>query len=239
MPKAAFGVSISCRRRTRSIECDRGSGHTQSKERRFAIVLAGLTLLTGCGLRLAHYTGYHGDGTFAPTLAPQAVCRDGYVVDLGAVDLTQPGALRRELIGLPSIEASLGLAMRRVASAAEPAELFAGHRPAARIRLTLVDERGRTVIGRQESLRDWIVRRTLDDADHAFLYQRGTEAEIAVAPGQVRVERFPIGPDESWGTSFTPRRQARYTLHFVVEEPDPLLRDLDVHLELRAYVACP
>ena len=199
-----------------------------------------LGLLTGCGVRLMHYTGYHGDGTFTPQAAPRAFCADGYTLDLGAVDLNAPGGATRSLVGLPSAEALIGLAVQRTNSA-ESDEVFGFRRPAPLIEITLRDASDRIVLSRRERLTQWIGSRATNDRDHAFLFQRGTEAEILVAPGVVRVERFPVGIDDSWGTYFTPRRGARYTLHFAVEEPDPdgaRLQNIDVRLQLRALVGC-
>ncbi len=209
------------------------------KTRPVAFALA-IAALAGCKMRLAQYTGYRGDGTFTPQPAPSALCRDGYTVDLGAVDLTTAGSVTRVLAGLPPIEARIGLALRRKAQpTATDGEVVAAERPAAGIELAVHDAQGRLVLARRESLTQWIALHALDDADHVFLYQRGSEAEIAVAPGFVRVERFPIGMDDSWGTAFTPRRGAHYTVHFAVEQPDTEWRDIEARLQVRAAVDCP
>ena len=195
--------------------------------------------VAACAPRLAHYDGYHGDGTFTPHPAPNWTCRDGYTVDLGPIDLAGTGEKTQELAGLPSIEAIVGVAVERKPDAADDrGEVLATHRPAALIEITLRDARGHIVLSRRERLTQWIGSRVFDDPGHAFLFQRGTETEIPVAPGVVRVERFPIGADDSWGTYFTPRRDARYTLHFAVEEPDDP-GDVDVRLQVRAVAGCP
>ena len=81
--------------------------------RRFAASVAtSALLLGGCGMRLTQYRDYHGDGTFTPQAAAW-ICRDGYSVDLGDVDLTVAGELTRRLDGLPSMEAAVGLALAR------------------------------------------------------------------------------------------------------------------------------
>jgi len=205
-----------------------------------AVVVAAMSvLLAGCGMRLTHYAGYRGSGTFTAQTAPAWICQDGYTVDLGSVDLGATGESNYELAGLPPIESTIGLAVARNAPDGEDGEVIAAHRPQAFVELTLRDANGHIVLSRRERLTQWIASRRIDDPDHAYLFQRGTEAEIAVAPGVVRVERFPIGPDDSWGTYFTPRRDARYALHFAVEEPDDGVRDLDVRLQVRAVVGCP
>jgi hypothetical protein len=206
-------------------------------------LLVVLAALGGCTMSLMHYDGYHGDGTFTPIMAPSALCRDGYTVDLGAVELGAPGEITHALAGLPPVEAAIGLAIERRPNASKAGdEVFgAQRRPSTLIELTLRDAAGHTVLSRREQLTQWIGSRALSDPTRAFLYQRGTETEIPVAPGTVRVERFPIGADDSWGTYFTPRRDARYTLHFAVVEPDEQLgelRDTDVRLQVRAVVGC-
>jgi hypothetical protein len=198
--------------------------------------------IAGCGMRLMHYDGYRGDGTFTPIAAPSALCRDGYTIDLGAVDLGATGETMRALVGLPSTEAVIGLAVERRQGATDlQTEVFGAQRPASLVEVTLRDAAGHIVLSRRERLTQWIGSRALGDPGRVFLYQRGTQTEIPVAPGTVKIERFPIGADDSWGTYFTPRRGARYTLHFAVVEPgQPAsdLRDVDVRLQLRALVGC-
>ena len=198
-------------------------------------VLAIAASLAGCGMRLIHYTGYRGDGTFTPLQAPW-ICQDGYTVDLGRIDLTAAGEYDYRLAGLPAIESIVGVTVQEP----RPQGDADWHRPAALIELTLRDAHERIVLSRHESLRQWVRSYAIGTPERAFLYQRGTQAEIPVAPGAVRVERFPIGTDDSWGTYFTPRRDERYTLHFTVEEPDPPadLHDTDVRLQVQAVVGC-
>ena len=203
--------------------------------------------LGGCAMSLMHYDGYRGDGTFTPVAALSVLCRDGYTVDLGAIDLSAPGEITRTLQGLPSVEAVIGLAVERKGDAKDSREVFGGQqRPAAAIELTLRDAAGHIVLSRREALTQWIGSRAPDNPAQVFLYQRGTETETPVAPGTVRLERFPIGPDDSWGTYFTPRRGARYTLHFAVQGPDAAandvatsdLRDVAMRLQLHAVAGC-
>jgi len=200
--------------------------------------------LSGCSVPLMHYDHYRGDGVFTPHAAPSALCQDGYTVDLGKVELDATNETTRTLSGLPPIEAVIGLTVERNSGTADTSrdEVFAT-RPAPLIQLTLRDASGRIVLSRRERLSQWFGSRALGDRDHAFLFQRGTEAEIPIAPGAVRVERFPIGTDDSWGTYFKPRRDERYTLHFAVEEPDTggaaEPHDVNVRLQLRAVAGCP
>jgi len=214
--------------------------------KRLARLFAAAAVLSGCSVPLMHYTGYRGDGIFTPHAAPTALCQDGYTLDLDAIDLNATSEVTHVLSGLPRINAVIGLAVERkdrVASTPHD-EVFAT-RPAALIEVTLRDASERIVLSRRENLMQWIGSRIAGDPDHVFLFQRGTEAEIPVAPGQVRVEQFPIGTDDSWGTYFKPRRDERYTLHFAVVEPgavgsaaDATSHDIAVRLQVRGVTGC-
>jgi hypothetical protein len=190
--------------------------------------------LTGCNERLTRYDGYRGDGTFAGHAAPSAICQDGYTVDLGAIDLNSPNHIERRLEGLPHLESTIGLAIARkslVASEDAP-------RPSALITVTLRDEKNHIVLSRQERLSQWTRQYPIDDPQHAFLYQPGSLIAVPVGPDASHVQRFPIGEDDSWGTYFTPRRGARYTLEFTVDEPDADSAAVDARLQIRGVVGC-
>jgi hypothetical protein len=192
-------------------------------------LLASLALLAGCAPRLMNYNGYRGDGIFTPHAAPGWVCQDGYAVDFGAIDLTVAGNATFRAEGLPSLESTVGLAVgpKRAGAHEEPPRL------SPLIEVTLRDAEGHIVLSRHERLSQWIRKFALADPAHVYFYQRGSEVDTPA-----RVERFPIGPDDSWGTYFTPRRTARYTLHFAVEEADPAAASLDAHLQIQAAVGC-
>ncbi len=201
---------------------------------RVLIVLAASIELGACSPALVNYRGYIGEGTFVAHAAPAPICQDGYTVDLGAVDLTRPGELTRRLEGLPAIEATIGVAI----SAASNGQSNPPPRPNALIELMLRDDKGRIVLSRHERLSEWIGSTALNSPSQTYLYQRGTQIEVPVARSTVHVERFPLGPDDSWGTYFTPRREARYTLHFVVEEPDAGLAGAQARLQINGVVGC-
>lgn len=175
-------------------------------------------LLGACGMRMTDYHDYRGDGTFTP-VAGSLLCRAGYSVDLGSIDLSAPGEVTRRLEGLPAQEATIGVLLEGNGPGAARDASYLRH-PSARIDLTLRDEHERIVLARHERLSEWTASARPDDPQHLYLYRRGTRIDVAVAPDAVRVERFPIGRDDSWGSYFVPRRGARYTLHFAVEEPD-------------------
>ena len=202
--------------------------------RRLAVVVAALALCA-CGPRLGNYRGYAGDGTFVAHAAPTPVCQDGYTVDLGAIDLTEPGELTRRLQGLPTVESTIGIAIS--ANIAQGSQQDPP-KPAALIRLTLRDDHGDIVLSRHERLSEWIGSFALNSPSQVYLYQRGTQIDVPVAPGAARVERFPIGREDSWGTYFTPRRGARYTLHLTVEEPDAAFVGAQARLQINGVVGC-
>jgi len=208
--------------------------------RRFAASVAtSALLLGGCGMRLTQYRDYHGDGTFTPQAAAW-ICRDGYSVDLGDVDLTVAGELTRRLDGLPSMEAAVGLALaQKNATPHDGPDAGYVRHPVALIALSVRDEHGHIVLARHERLSDWTARVAPAEPDRAWLYRRGTQVDVPLAPGMLREERFPIGRDDSWGSSFVPRRGARYTLHFAVEEPDAGAAGIDARLQVNAAAGCP
>ena len=201
--------------------------------KRFAPILIVPAVLSGCTVPLKHYDGYRGDGTFTPRAAPSSLCQDGYTVDLGAVDLTAATLIDRKLDGLPPIESSIGLAIAPKSKSANDMP-----RPSALITVTLRDDTGHIVLSRQERLSQWTKTYAADDPQHAYLYQSGALIGVPVGPDVTHVQRFPIGEDDSWGTYFTPRRNAHYTLHFAVDEPDADADVLDASLQVRAVVGC-
>jgi hypothetical protein len=200
--------------------------------KRLAPIMFVLPLIfSGCTVPLKHYGAYRGDGAFTSHPAPSTLCQDGYTVDLGPIALDKPDRLHRTLQGLPHVESILGVA---VASKTPDAE---NPRPSALITMTLRDENGHIVLSLQDRLSQWTRLYTSDDPQHAFIYQPGRLIDVAVEPGLVHVQRFPIGEDDSWGTYFTPRSAARYTLDFTVDEPDPAAAEADIRLQVRRALA--
>ena len=183
--------------------------------------------VAGCTYRLTNYDGYRGDGTFTRIPAPSVAYKDSYRVDLGRVDLSRMSYVDRRLDGLPPSETTIGVAFA----------LPDAH-SSALVTVTLRDEKNHIVLSRQERLSDWVRYVSMDDAQHAYFYQRGGYIDVAVAPDVVHHQHFPIGEDDSWGTCFTPRRGAHYTLHFEVDEPDAASAGLDAQLQVRAIAGC-
>lgn len=194
--------------------------------KRFVPMVAFAVVSSGCSVPLKNYDRYNGDGTFTSHPASSALCQDGYTLDLGPVVLDKPDHLHRNLQGLPHVESILGVAVASKTSGANP-------RSSALITMTLRDETGHIVLSLQDHLSDWTRLYADDDPQHAFIYQPGRLIDVGVAPGVDHVQRFPIGEDDSWGTYFTPRTPAHYTLDFTVDEPDAASADLDARLQVR------
>lgn len=194
--------------------------------KRFAPMIAFAVVSSGCSVPLKNYDRYSGDGTFTSHPASSALCQDGYTLDLGPVVLDKPDHLHRKLQGLPHVESIVGVAVASKTSGASP-------RSSALITMTLRDETGHIVLSLQDHLSDWTRLYADDDPQHAFIYQPGRLIDVGVAPGVDHVQRFPIGEDDSWGTYFTPRTPAHYTLDFTVDEPDAASADLDARLQVR------
>jgi hypothetical protein len=201
--------------------------------KRFALVVAIAAIVGGCAVPLKNYDRYNGDGTFTSHPSTSPLCQDGYTIDLGPIALDKTDRLHRNLQGLPHVESILGIAVAAKTPDAMP-------RSSATITMTLRDETGHIVLSLQDRLSDWTRLYAADDPQHAFIYQPGRLIDVGVAPGVDHVQRFPIGEDDSWGTYFTPRTPAHYTLDFTVDEPDAASASLDVRLQIRrALKPCP
>ncbi len=194
--------------------------------KRFALVVAFASLASGCTVPLKNYDRYSGDGAFTSRPASTPLCQDDYTIDLGPISLDKPDHLHRNLQGLPHVESMLGVGI----GAKSPG---ATRRSSAMITMTLRDENGHIVLSLQDRLSDWTHLSANDDPHYVFIYQPGRLIDVGVAPGVDHVQRFPIGEDDSWGTYFTPRTPAHYTLDFTVDEPDASSAELDARLQVR------
>jgi hypothetical protein len=87
--------------------------------------------------------------------------------------------------------------------------------PQASVALTLSDESNQTIFSVSGPLKDWTW-------NWNYAYRDGRGEEYQSAPGTYRFRRFDVGPDESWGSHFTPRYSARYSLCYTVERPAPI-----------------
>jgi hypothetical protein len=176
-------------RRARAVRARQGIA------RRGLAALAVAALLAA-GAALAH----EGDGAFADNGAGAPHSR--YVLDLGPVDLGAPGKREYRFTRLPAAEFTVGLRL--------PASVRAGGRPPeASVRLALENEKGELVFHAEGRLADWLWSEAGEDW---FVYQRGQQTYVAVAPRATRPKRVGERADGGWGTSFTPRTAGHYRL---------------------------
>lgn len=173
-----------------------------------------LALVLAASAPLAH----EGDGTFTDNGAQAPHSR--YVLDLGPVDLGKPGSREFRFARLPGTEFTLGL--RLAVRAGEAAA-----RPAVSVRLALENENDELVVHAAGRLADWLWS---EAGDAWFVYQRGQQTYVAVAPRATRPQRVGLRADGGWGTSFTPRAGARYRLVVDVAPANAQERPADARL---------
>jgi len=181
-----------------------------------------LVSATGC-LLLPWGRIYSGDGRYETTPGM-------HQIRLGIISLAQPGSqdftLRR--MG-PGWQWNIGF---RVEPHRSPPDLEASFLPKAVVRLTLTNERHERVFSEEGRLSDWRWNR-----NHAW--QTGKGEDYQVSPGNYSFRRFDAGPDDGWGTTFTPRASGVYTLRCEVLEPSPIPPETDVWLVAETYWAGP
>lgn len=155
-----------------------------------------LAALLPTGAPLAH----EGDGRFADNGAQAPHSR--YVLDLGAVDLGKPGTREFRFARLPGAEFTVGLGVAaRAGEAAQP--------PDVSVRITLENEKDELVFHASGRLADWLWS---ESGAEWFVYQRGPQTYVPVAPRATRPQRIGLRADGGWGTYFTPSATGRYRL---------------------------
>jgi hypothetical protein len=185
---------------------ERGSGTRlpPAAGRLAACAALGVALLLAARPPLAH----EGDGAFTDNGAQAPHSR--YVLDLGPVDLGKPGRHEYRFGHLPGTEFAIGLRLA-------PRRGKSGAPPAVAVRVTLENEKDELVVHAEGRLADWL----WSEADDAwFVYQRGQQTHVAVAPRATRPQRIGLRADGGWGTYFTPRTGARYRLVIDVARAD-------------------
>jgi len=100
--------------------------------------------------------------------------------------------------------------------------------PRANIELSLLNETRETVFSVSGPLNEWVW-----NWNHG--YQEGRGEEYKSAPGTYRFRRFNVGPDGGWGSSFTPRYSASYSLCYKVVDPAPTPLGTAVWLTVETY----
>jgi hypothetical protein len=101
--------------------------------------------------------------------------------------------------------------------------------PEAAISLTLTDDDNRTIFSVTGPLKDWTW-------NWNFAYREGRGEEYQSAPGTYQFRRFNVGPDESWGSHFTPRYSAKYSLCYKIDHAAPTPQGTTAMLTVEAYM---
>lgn len=161
-----------------------------------ACAVIALALLLACRAPLAH----EGDGAFADNGA--AAPHSRYVLDFGPVDLGATDKREFRFARLPAAEFIVGLRL--------PANARTGGRPPeASVRLVMENEKGELVFHAEGRLADWLWS---EAGEEWFVYQRGLQTYVPVAPRAMRPKRVGERADGGWGTHFTPRATGGYRL---------------------------
>ena len=145
---------------------------------------------------------YHGDGVFTD-MGPEAA-HERYVVDLGAIDLSKPNRRPFKVVGLPSVEFTMGLRQVNVSVGCDAAAL-----DAVRVRLDVQTEDGAIVVAEEGPFSIWVHSSSL-------VYRRGAERQEPEAGGAVKYVPTGVRASGGWGTYFTPRTSATYLATFEV-----------------------
>jgi hypothetical protein len=185
-------------------------------QRRIVLGIGSLVILVllGTCTGLIGRLRYSGDGSFSDTGWWPTDYR--YKLDLGVPDLGQPGRYSYEFRGLPAQEFVIGF---QVAGLPRDS-CFSRRQPfRPRIALELTNERNEVVIADTSSLGGWTWS-PLCSTGTGFLWRAG-RLEWIDTPGKTRAQSVGVGPDQGWGSEFTPRRRARYRLTLTVLDPSP------------------
>ena len=100
--------------------------------------------------------------------------------------------------------------------------------PQSTLRLTLTDESNKLLFSVSGPLEQWEW-----SANRATRSGRGEEYESS--PGTWQFRRFDVGPDEAWGTSFTPRFSGTYSLCYTITNPAPMAKGVTPWLTVERY----
>jgi hypothetical protein len=87
------------------------------------------------------------------------------------------------------------------------------------VRLRLESERQQIVFDRSAPLSEWEWGVARTQEEKAFVYLRGAVTFVPVRQGVTSYTPMGVGPDGGWGTYFSPRDAATYTLRFQALSP--------------------
>jgi hypothetical protein len=188
-----------------------------------------LVALSACSLITPWATLYSGDGAYLK--------RPGmYQLRLSEVSLDRPNSKCASFSNLgPDWEWNVGIRLEQADG--NSADMFVGDTsqlkpeliPRARLALRLSDDSNREVFAVSGPLNDWKW-----NWNRGYLEGRGEEYRSA--PGTYRFRRFDVGPDQSWGSNFTPRFSAKYTLCYTVTQAAPVIPRAVAVLTVETYL---
>ena len=162
------------------------------------VICAAALQVAACG-QSPHYRG---DGTFTD-FGPQTA-HERYVIDLGAIDLSRPNRQAFRMLGLPSVELTMGLRQVNVSAGCDAAALGA-----VRIRLDVDTEDGAVVISEEGPLSAWT-------SSPDLVYRRGSELQKPSGDGSFQIVPTGVRAFRGWGTYFTPKSSETYLAKFEV-----------------------
>ena len=149
-------------------------------------------------------SGYRGYGEFTDKGAGTA--HERYTVDFGPIDLSKPNHKAFRMVGLPSVEFTMGIRPVNVSSGCD-----AGALSAISIRLEVQTENGAIVMHQEGPLSTWVTSSSL-------VYRRGIENQVPKSGGVFELVRTDVLAADGWGTYFTPQSSATYFAKFDVLE---------------------
>ena len=155
------------------------------------------------------HTGYSGDGQFTDN-GFMAYSRR-YVIDLGPVDLSKPGAYKYKLAGMPRAE--FNVSIRVFEGKRNQWDVQPEYPVSVRVQMQTVN--GESVIFEEGSLNSWVRSfGVLDDVSD--LYRRGESREIPLARGGSTYEPLGVKASGGWGTYFKSETNRTYILQLEV-----------------------
>ena len=161
-------------------------------------------LILATSFLLAACEHYRGNGILTDAGVGTAGFR--YVVDLGAVSLSNPNRRSFKMVGLPATEFTIGLRPVNVSTGCDASSLYS-----TRVRLNIQADDGSVVVAEEGPLSTWITSSNL-------VYKRGTEREEPKAGGVFELIRSGVRASGGWGTYFTPQTSVTYVAKFDVLE---------------------
>lgn len=181
-----------------------------------------------------------GDGRLTDFGPDEAINR--YVLELGLINLNEPGSRTYKVQDLPEVNLAIGLDIRSL----NPNVILEGNdRSNPIIGIRVVNEKDKVVIDEKEALKDWAWSTGYlwkpyydgeegpDDKHHRFVYRDGSWKETMSKEGVITSIPVNIKSDGGWGTYFRPRRRGIYVITVQIFEKDIVSRDLEVRLRAK------